>query len=687
MSTELPYNFALIPLAAVGTGLLIVGLTWPTQWRKVSLLFMLLLVGQASALQLINAPPYAIYQHYSSWSELSKRGPWPVLLLFQAVMCLSLALRLVRFSSFNFRTVLRRLGYMRVAIVVIVIAFMAAVPTISLGRYVGETLFSILVSLIAFLNLLLIAAHAPSDGLRQVDEWIGQRVRCAPHHQDRGTWEHLFLWILATGVTLATGLICLIVFEGIPHIQDAVAYLFQARTYAEGQLYLPSPPEASAFTLAHVVDDGTKWFSKYLPGWPAVLSLGVAVGAPWIVNPILAGLTVILAHALLKRHYEPWVANLVVMLIAVSPWFLFISGSFMSHPSSLAWTLIALLAIELERERMSGAWASLAGVCMGAIFLTRPLEGLLVGPLVALWGLFGHGPRWRMRSLFAFIIAGSLVGAIIFPYNQILTGNAMLTPFALWSNINYGPGVDVIGFGPNVGIRDWPNIDPIPGHGIVDVVLNLNKNMFVTNTDLFGWTVGSLVLALIGLCFWRFRGADFLFLALGALIIFGHSLYWFSGGPDFGARYWYLALIPLLILTVRGIQVLSWERKNRSDHNRFRRVGMAVTAAVVCSLVTFIPWRAMDKYYHYRDIRADAGEIIERNVPSGALVLVESDRVADYEAIFNKNPVDLNSGGTIIATSKGIESRHMLKAMYPGRPVFLLERKTGEPRLNLRALP
>ena len=32
--------------------------------------------------------------------------------------------------------------------------------------------------------------------------------------------------------------------------------------------------------------------------------------------------------------------------------------------------------------------------------------------------------------------------------------------------------------------------------------------------------------------------------------------YWYSGGPDFGARYWYLILVPLVVLSVRGLQAL-----------------------------------------------------------------------------------------------------------------------------------
>ena len=52
-------------------------------------------------------------------------------------------------------------------------------------------------------------------------------------------------------------------------------------------------------------------------------------------------------------------------------------------------------------------------------------------------------------------------------------------------------------------------------------------------------------------------------LAVIAVIVGLHCFYWFSGGPDFGARYWYLVLIPCIVLAVRGLDVLSmlWQTR------------------------------------------------------------------------------------------------------------------------------
>ena len=41
------------------------------------------------------------------------------------------------------------------------------------------------------------------------------------------------------------------------------------------------------------------------------------------------------------------------------------------------------------------------------------------------------------------------------------------------------------------------------------------------------------------------RAIDRAWIVFVLAIVASNSLYWFAGGPDFGARYWYLAIVPL----------------------------------------------------------------------------------------------------------------------------------------------
>src|SRR5262249_32608978 len=153
--------------------------------------------------------------------------------------------------------------------------------------------------------------------------------------------DRLLPWVVAGWVTGLAVLLMWLVFEGVPHIPDDVSYLFQAKYFATGHLYLPAPPDKESFVVGQVVNDGTRWFGYGFPGWPAVLALGVLVGAPWCITPLLGGLTVLLTHVLVRRLYSWSLAHAVVLFLAVSPWFLFMSASFMPHPVTVVWTLLA----------------------------------------------------------------------------------------------------------------------------------------------------------------------------------------------------------------------------------------------------------------------------------------------------------------------------------------------------------
>ena len=141
--------------------------------------------------------------------------------------------------------------------------------------------------------------------------------------------------------------------------------------------------------------------------------------------------------------------------------------------------------------------------------------------------------------------------------------------------------VDRLGFGSDIGIRAWPNLDPLPGHGPADVVLNANKNAFMVNVELFGWSCGSLLFV----AYWlgRANRRDVPMAVLSAAVIAAYGAYWFAGGPDLGARYWYVLLVPLATLTARGIHALSSDLERRAVALAGGRVGAFVCAASIAS--------------------------------------------------------------------------------------------------------
>ncbi len=683
-----------LPIAIIGASLLALALAWSTRWRSAVALLGLATAGQASALQLIEAPRYAIYQHFIPWGRLLE-APGLVLgiLAVQAIVCLWLTARARRTFLMAARDLVRALSVGRISggfvtlAVLGVLAFSAVVPTASIARTAGEFVLAGAVAILALLNLVLVARAVPAESMARARAWLDQRVTLDASREELRPWDTAVPWLVALFVIVSTGVVSWFVMERMPHIDDSISYLFQAKYLSTGRLYLPAPPDSASFHVAEVIVDGPKWFGYGFPGWPAMLALGVWARVAWLVNPVLAGITVLVAHRLVRLLFSRSTAHLSVCLLALSPWFIFTSASFMGHAFALMLGLVALLAVELDRQRRASRWAAMAGVAIGVLFLTRPIEALFVGTIAALWMLGMGGSRVRLRSLLAYAVLAAGVAAMVFPYNAALTGKATYAPHMMWTDRTWGAGVDRLGFGPHIGIPAWTNIDPIPGHGVIDVVLNTNKNLFMANVELFGWACGSLLLVLLGVPLIRRRRPDWLLILLVLLVVVGHSAYWFSGGPDFGPRYWYQAILPLVVLTVRGAEALGSRMSIGHAAARYR-VAAFVAAATVSAAVTILPWRSLTKHYRYRDVGGAIRTLAQQHGFHHALVFVHTPDRAVYQSAFNLNPPTLADSATIYAFDAGRANRERVVGHFRDRPVWVIgPRSETDPTLGVLAGP
>ena len=641
---------------------------------RAAALFALAIAGQACALLLVDVRPYAAFQHYLAWPQLLNDPPaaaWGLLACTVSVIVL----------VWHRRARLRELvsGALPPRAAVLLVAGTGAslaVPAVSVAVTAGELLLAALISVIALVTLLLGASMVPDETLRRATSWIDARVTVRPADTIERPWDRRLPLVIAAWVTLASAFASVVVFERLPHIDDSVSNLFQAKYFSTGRLYLSAPPDLESFQIdLTVVRDG-KWFGYAFPGWPAVLALGVTAGVPWLVNPVLGGLLILVGHAWLKRRWGRGTANLTILLLLSSPWLIFTSAELMGHPLTALLAISALLAFDRATE--DGArvrWAALAGLAAGAAALTRTFDAILV---VSALGGIALIDRTIARAWRAIAVAGvtaAMVAALSFPYNHIVTGRATYPAHVAWADGRYGPGVDVIGFGPKVGIDRWPNLDPLPGHGPADVVLNLNKNLFMTNVDLFGWATGSLLFVWLALGLGGWSRRDGPLLVLPITYAAGYSLFWFSGGPDLGARYWYPLLIPVAALAARGIAgVAGAIDHRRSPAHAGARVAAVVLVATLGALATTLPWRAATKYYRYRGISGEVRDLAASAGIKDALVFVRVDERSDYQSAFSLNPRTLEERGTIYARDVGPSSRAVLLERYRGRPVWIIGR-------------
>jgi hypothetical protein len=265
------------------------------------------------------------------------------------------------------------------------------------------------------------------------------------------------------------------------------------------------------------------------------------------------------------------------------------------------------------------------------------------------------------------------VGAAVLPYNAALTGSPGRFPIMAYTDALYGPRTNALGFGPERGLG-WSGLDPLPGHGPRDVVVNSNLNLTTLNTELLGWGSGSLLLILVALGGLRPSRGDRRMLAAIAAVIGVHAFYWFSGGPDFGPRYWYLIVVPCLALAARG--ALALPGMLEADAAWRGRAALGCLALAAGSLLVFVPWRAGDKYYHYRGMRPDVVRLADSAGMAGGLVLISGRRHPDFAAAAASNPMDLAAAGPIFAWDRSGEVRRELLRRYPDRRVWLVDGPT-----------
>ena len=603
----------------------------------------LFILGQAASLQLIVCGNKIGYQHYFTPDRLFSDGPMPALLIvfFEAALVL---------SSFKKITGAFRVFTPKQLIVIGGIFFITA-STLSENpvHYVFELFFATFIQLIHLGALLLAVRDAPE-------------VKIDLSHPRLPLFAALWVTLLAIVFAVFS-------YERHPHVPDEVVYLYHARYFAEGMLTMPLPAAPEAFNVDLMMYDADRWYCPVPLGWPAMLSVGAFFGAEWLVNPLLAGAGVLLAHATVRNVYGEKTARLVTVLIATSPWYLFLAMTFMTHTFTMFACLVACWSFSRLHLRRRIGYALLSGVFIGVVSLIRPLEGVAVAATLGVWALFFELP-WveRIKSVVAMAFSSAVVGVIQLPYNQYLTGNPMKFPIMAYTDKYYGKGSNDLGFGANRGLG-WTGLDPFPGHGPLDVLVNGNLNLFQINCELHGWAIGSMLLIAICLFSRKMRKADWGFFGGAFVVVFLQSFYWFSGGPDFGARYWFLTFLPCIVLTVRGFEILT---SDLSAPNQSRAT-LALALLVSSTVVSYLPWRAIDKYHHYRLMRPDVRRLAERYDFGKSLVIIRGNRHPDFGSSVTYNPIDFGEPRPVYAWERG-DPEILVEAVeaYPDRKVWIV---------------
>ena len=453
------------------------------------------------------------------------------------------------------------------------------------------------------------------------------------------------------GVAFVGCLLASVVAEvGWPNSGDEYSYVFLADLLLHGRIATVSSPDPVLFENFHVLVRDGWMFSPYPPGWSALLAPFRAVGMEILVNPLL---TVVLGAALAgilsRLGIGPTVRRTAVALVLLVPFTLFLGGSV--FPQTLAATAVAgIVWLQVADEASPGRRRKLAvGVLFGVLLMTRyDVLALAAMPYIV--------DRLMIRRLAAFG-DGAWVGLGFLPfvalhlgYNLALTGDPLTLP-AVWGGLEALSAPDM-----TFGMR---------------TVLALAQNLqFAGELALFGGLpvaamalLGLIARVRAGTCrFWDFF--------LPSAIVF-YSFIPFSGGHQYGPRYWFWAF-PICVVT--GVTALV----DTSGLLRFgsRRVAFEGFAAccLLCGTITFVGLLMTTRTYMQA-----RREVYAATPPMQPATVLVPDRVFVFwpwqaEAIiapsldFTRN--DPPFTGPVLYARDNVEDSILRACRLPGRHVY-----------------
>ena len=383
------------------------------------------------------------------------------------------------------------------------------------------------------------------------------------------------LSLAATGTTAA---LSTRLFGRVPHVQDSIAQLFQARIFAGGHLVAPPPPIADFFQYHHVILSPEGWYSQYPPGHALSLVPGVWLGIPWLINPLLGGLAVAAIYLLGLETFGRSSARLAGLLALISPFFLLMSAEMMAHSTTLA-ALTSFLALHLRAAR-TGSRGAAVGSALALIWgiLARPYSAVGFVIPVAIFSVWSWAKTRSPLALGSFALGVAAGVVLLLGYNAATTGNPLVFGYEKLYGPSHGIGFEKGTWGPP--------------HTLARGLTGFFGQIRALHDRLFAWPFGSLWPLLIGVlplsAMFRKRrarasrgvqrgrrggaldepvasvdrsarrpepnDASFRWLLLAIPLSLGlvHVFYWYRD-QCFGPRYWFEGLGAMLLLSAVGL--------------------------------------------------------------------------------------------------------------------------------------
>jgi hypothetical protein len=287
--------------------------------------------------------------------------------------------------------------------------------------------------------IIAVAVLIAAVGREQVDQLVDRATQLIGRPSRRA-----FEWGMALVVFAFCAFLAQYCFAAQAATGDSMSMRFQARLLASGHLFAVSEAQREFFNTPEALDASGRWFSQFPVGWPLVLAVPMRLGIEWLVAPLLTALTVVWFYRFVAGVIADAPARWTAIMLAVSPWLLFLGSSQENHISVVALLVLALSALPTWVSSSDGRTiarsAALIGVAVASAAAIRPYDAALVGVVVGVFQLTNARTSLHRRSLVVQIAAGAIPLAVLLLANARTAGNPFLFACDALNGPEHRPG-------------------------------------------------------------------------------------------------------------------------------------------------------------------------------------------------------------------------------------------------------
>jgi hypothetical protein len=376
-----------------------------------------------------------------------------------------------------------------------------------------------------------------------------------------------------TALLLALG--TLVVYHNHPLAMDEYAAYFQSRVFAAAQLHGRFPaalldwliPRGFQNYFLNVSRATGSVAEAYWPGFALLLTPFMWAGVPWLCNPVISALTLLVIHRLALELFDNREAAGFALLLTIASPVIFANGiSYYSMPAHLlANSVFSLLLVHptVQRAVAAGVVGSLA------LALHNPVPHMLFAVPWLVWLATRQGGVRLLAALIAgYLPLVALLGLGWFLFSGDLLREGLVSVA--------GPAGTLHRLQHKLEIFSLPNATVV-----------LARLIGIAKT--WVWAVpGLMILAAAGAVRWRQDALCRLFTASALLTLLGYFLVPVDQGHGWGYRYFHSAWMALPLLATAALFRPVRIRSDAGSHSRLFEDGETKSFVAACMLLTLV---------------------------------------------------------------------------------------------------